>query len=84
MKRYEVTLQLDVPDNQEIGCLGRDIVTALDETWNVYKNITVTNTLQLSISHEEAIEEIKDLISLKLHDGSVLIEDLFEIINKVN
>jgi H2-forming N5,N10-methylenetetrahydromethanopterin dehydrogenase-like enzyme len=62
MKRYEVTLQLDVPDAKDVSFLGLDIVTVIEETWNNYKNIEVINSRQLTITKEEAISRIQELL----------------------
>ncbi len=84
MNRYEVTLQFDYPRNEDAHAISKDIVTAIDETWIDYKNITVTNARQVSISAEEAIKQIEDCIKKNASYGCIESEKIMNIIAKVN
>jgi hypothetical protein len=82
MATYKVTIEVKTNVDEDEDDLTCDILNYLDSFPCDY--LELSSVEKMSIEPEEALEEIKDLISLKLNDGSVLIEDLFEIINKVN
>lgn len=83
MKRCQVTLQLDIPDDENLTEFGEDVVNAIAETWECYQNIEVISAHSITISLGEALAQIANVVN---HSGQYdnIPYTIQNILSKVN